>query len=674
MVVLSVGVQPPSGADLIARKLNFDLNEYGFCETDKFNPLETSTPGIYVCGAFSTPKEIAETIIDAAGAAGDVMRLFHNQLGSLPSSREYPFLSSGHFPAEKDLTDEPARIGVFICRCYPSIEGAVDIQRISELALGFPNVACSKLIDYGCFPESLKKIQELISEYKLNRVVIAGCSHRTHESLFQRAIRQAGLNSYLVEMANIREFCAWVHAREPLAATRKALEMVRMAVARAGMLRPVYKTSVPPAQRALVIGGGVSGMTAALAIADAGFDVALVERENVLGGNLHKVNYVVEGYNPQRLLRDLVNRIRAHERIETFTSTEVVEHRGHVGAYHAVLRHRDRIEMSISHGVTIVATGGQESRRAHYLLGDHPQVITQLDLEEAITHRLDEIVELKEVVMIQCVRSEGSDYEYCSRICCTSTIKNAIRIKVANPDCRVTVLYKDIITYGFRERYYTEARRRGVLFVRYDEGNKPEVRENEGCLEVGIIDPMLGRKIHLNPDLLVLSMAIEPSNGSIRLSKILGVPLSNEGFFLEAHIKMRPMDFMEEGIFVCGIAHYPKFIEESISQALATAGRATTILSKQPYYFGGSVAEVDAEKCVGCLTCVRTCPFHIPKIDETLSGVGSLGGAAYIEPSQCHGCGTCTVECPANAIQLVNYRDEQVMVPEIPILGSWVGV
>ena len=682
MVVLSVGVQPPAGAEALARTLGFDLNEYGFCRTDTFNPLETSQPGIYVCGAFASPKEIAETIIDAAGAAGDVMRLFHDQLGGRPSSREYPFLSRGDFPPERDVSGQPPRVGVFVCRCYPSIEGAVDIERLLERARQYPHVAYAAEVGYGCFPEGLAAIRQAIADHNLNRVVVAACSHRTHESLFQRTVREVGLNAYLLEMTNLREQCAWVHAQEPEAATAKAMELVRMAVGRASTLQPVYRTAVQPVRRALVIGGGVAGMTAALAIADAGFDVTLVEQSETLGGHLHDIHYVVEGYNPQRLLRDLVNRVRGHARIDVYTRTEVVEHSGRVGNYRAVLQRRDGREETISCGVTIVATGGQEARGSRYLLGKHPRVITQLELEEAITSRLDEIATLKDVVMIQCVRPEGAKYDYCSRICCTSTIKNALRIKVANPDCRVTVLYKDIITYGFREQYYTEARRRGVLFVRYDEENEPVVESLDGDpstssgqrLRVTVQEPILRRPMVIEPDLLVLSMAIEPAQGTAELARLLKVPLSHEGFFLEAHIKMRPMDFMEEGIFVCGMAHYPKFIEESISHALATAGRAITILAKEPFYIGGTVAVVDQTKCMGCLTCVRVCPFHIPRVDSSRVGAGGIAGASYIEPALCHGCGTCTAECPATAIQLVNYTDTQIMVPEMPVLGSWVSV
>jgi len=674
MVVLSVGVQPPKGAEVVARQLGFDLNEYGFCQTDKFNPLETSQPGIYVCGAFSTPKEIAETIIDSAGAAGDVMRMFHNHLGELSYSREYPFLSKGNFPPERDVQGLAPRVGVFVCRCHPTIEGTIDLERLVSQTETFPNVVHAEEIGYGCFPEGTDAIKSAIEEHQLNRVVVAGCSHRTHESLFQRTVREAGLNAYLMEMTNIRGFCAWVHPHEPEKATRKAIEMIRISVGRANALEPIHKSAVAPSQRALVVGGGVSGMTSALGIADSGFDVVLVERDEALGGNLHKVQYVVEGYNPQLLLRDLVNRVRAHEHIEVHTRTELVSHDGHVGAYHAVLRHQDGSETSISHGVTVVATGGQEAHGSHYMLNQHPRVFTQLELEDMITHRPEKIADVEDVVMIQCVRPEGAEYDYCSRICCTSTIKNAIRLKIFKPDCRVTVLYKDIITYGFREQYYTEARNRGVIFVRYEDEGKPQVESLNGDIQITVQEQMLDRPMVIKPDMLVLSTAVEPSEGTKKLAKILDVPLSKEGFFLEAHVKMRPMDFMEEGIFVCGIAHYPKFIEESISQALATAGRATTILSKQDFHYGGTVAVVDTDKCVGCLTCERTCPFEIPKVVEDYTGVGAIGGAAYIEPSLCHGCGTCTAECPANAIQLMNYTDDQIMVPDYPVLGRWISV
>ena len=630
-----------------------------------------------VCGTFSSPKEIAETILDAAGAAGDTMRLLSDKVGAQAFGREYPFLvQPGTLPPERDVTGEEPRIGVFICRCYPSVAGIVDTEAVAGFAAGLPGVVHVGTTDYACLEEGLATIEQAIEEQNLNRVVVAACSHRTHESLFQRTVRRAGLNPYLLEMANVREHCAWAHVDDPVGATRSAKELVRLAVARVGLAEPVHKQAIEPVRRALVIGGGVSGMTAALNVADAGYDVTLVERQPGLGGNLQHIYYVAEGDNPQRLLRDLVNRVLGHQRIDVLTSSEVLTHEGSVGAFRSTVRtYPGSLEaegitskVEIEHGVTIVATGGQECRDEVYLLGQDERVVTSLDLEDIITHRPEKLADLDEVVFIQCVRRPGR-VEYCSRTCCTNTMKNATRIKLLNPDCRVVVLYKDIITYGFREAFYTEARRRGVIFVRYDEDHMPQVEVNgTGELKVVAWEPSLKEEIVLHPDLLALSMAIEPAEGTEELARILDVPLSSEGFFLESHLKMRPMDFAREGIFLCGMAHYPRFIEECITSAQAAAGRAITILSTPQMYIGGVVSVVDQSKCVGCLTCVRTCPFNIPKVRYEDVGVGKIKGAAWIDPSWCTGCGTCTGECPAKAIQLVAYRDDQVMA--LP-LGSW---
>ena len=678
MVVLSVGALPPRGARDLADLLGIELNPYGFCATDKFAPLETSRPGIYVCGTFASPKEIAETILDAAGAAGDVMRLLSGEVGTLAYGREYPFLSRGGvttpLPPERDVAGEEPRIGVFVCRCYPSIAGVVDTDALADFAASLPGVVHVETTDYACLEEGQEQIRQAIQTSEvfrdfrsLNRVVVAACSHRTHEPLFQRIVRQTGLNPYLLEMANIREHCAWPHIDDPAGATRAAKELVRLAVARVRLAEAVHKQAIEPVRRALVIGGGVAGMTAALNIADAGYDVTLVEREAGLGGNLQHIYYVAEGDNPQRLLRDLTNRVMGHRRIDVLTRSEVITHEGSVGAFRSTIR-TALGEVETEHGATIIATGGQEWRGDVYLLGRDERVVTSLDLEEMIAHRPEQIVDLKEVVFIQCVRRPG-EVEYCSRTCCTNTMKNAIRIKLLNPDCRIVVLYKDIITYGFREKFYTEARQRGAMFVRYDEAHMPQVRvDDQGKLEVVAWEPSLRQEIVLHPGLLALSMAIEPSEGTEKLAHILDVPLSDEGFFMEAHLKMRPMDMAREGIFLCGMAHYPKFIEECITNAQAAAGRAITILSQPRLYFGGVVSVVDQSKCVGCLTCVRTCPFEIPKVQYADMGVGGIKGAAYIDPAFCTGCGTCTAECPAKAIQLIAYRDEQIM--GLP-LGAW---
>ena len=676
MVVLATGLQPPESAKYLADNLGIELNQYGFCQTDKFTPLQTTRPGVYVCGAFSSPKEIVETIIDASGAAAEVMRLLNDRLHTHEYTRENPFLSINSLPPERDLSTEEPRVGVFACTCGETISEVVDIPNLLHSVSHLPSVVSVDMIEYACFPEIQDQLIERIKRENINRVVIAACSNRTHESLFQRSVRMAGLNPYLLEVINLREQCSFVHHDQVPQANKKAIEMVRMAVGRVLASKPVAKQRHECLPSALVIGGGVSGMTSALAIADSGYEVHLVERSQTLGGNLQNLYYVAEGYNPQRLLRDLVNRVRAHTRIIVHTRTEVVGHSGHVGHFRTVLQtrrngHSDSV--FIEHGVTIVATGAQETR--HHALLDYPQVITQQDLEEKIIHHPEDIAALHDVVMIQCVKPEGTQ-DYCSRICCTNTIKNAIRLKLFNPKCQVTVLYKNVVTYGFREEYYTEARRLGVVFVRYTDEKPPEIIFKDNQLYVQVYDISLDRMLTLPTDLIPMSMPIAPSKGTEELAHMLRVPLSSEGFFEEAQMKLRPMDFMRDGIFLAGMAHYPKFIEESISHALAASGRALSLLSQETLYLGGVIAEVDPEKCVGCLTCMRTCPFEIPRIieEEGRPGVGGLGGAAFIDAALCQGCGTCTGECPANAIQLIHYTDEQMMLKDIGGLGSWKSI
>jgi heterodisulfide reductase subunit A len=674
MVVLATGLQPPDSGHHFTKMLDLNLNEFGFCETHKFTPLQTTHSGVFVCGAFSSPKEISETIIDASGAAAEVMRLLNDKLNTYKYSRKMPFISRNNLPPERDVSGEPARIGVFACACGGTISSMVDLPEMTSQAARWDGVVAAGQVELACFPQALEKIQESIQKNNLNRVVIAACSNRTHESLFQRAVRQVGLNPYLLELVNLRDQCSQVHLNQPAMANRKAIELVRMAVGRVKAAQPVSKLEIQTHNAALIIGGGLSGMTAALAIADSGYDAFLVERSDVLGGHLQNMYYVAEGENPRRLGRDLINRVQSHQRVEAFTRTEVIDHGGHVGRFWADLRttHLDGTTETfrVEHGVTIVATGGRETRTHRWL--DIPQVITQEELEEKVVHHPEEIAALKDVVMVQCMRPEGT-LDYCSRVCCTNTMKNAIRMKLFNPNCRVTVLYKNIVTYGFREKYYTDARRLGVVFVRYTDEAPPEVVVQEGGLKVRVRDLSLDRWLSIPADLIPLSMSIAPSRGTNEVAKMLRLPLSSEGFFEEAQMKLRPMDFMREGIFLAGMAHYPKFIEESISHALAAAARALTLLSQGTMHLGGVVAVVDPDRCVGCLTCTRTCPFAIPQIVEWSDrlGVGGLGGAAFIDPAQCQGCGTCTSECPADAIQLIHYSDEQIMLPEIGGLGSW---
>ena len=394
-----------------------------------------------------------------------------------------------------------------------------------------------------------------------------------------------------------------------------------------------------------------------------------------LAYNLRNLYQTAEGPNPQRLLHSLVKRVHSHERIDLYYSTEVIGFEGHVGNFRTRLSYAGDGEpprcWEIEHGVAVVATGGREYQGNVFLHGEDPRVITQLELEKRLSENIDEARKLRQVVMVQCVNAPEQAVPYCSRTCCTNTMKNAIRIKQINPDCEVYVLYKDLITYGFREEYYTEARERGVLFLRYEEDEPPKAVLDSGKLLVQVKDVILGQDVTFEPDLLALSMAILPAESNPELARILEVPLSSEGFFLENNLKLRPMDFTREGIFLAGLAHYPKFIEETISQSLATAARAMTYLSKDYLEVGGTIAIVDQAKCVGCLTCVRVCPFQIPRIESMAVGIGAIMGAAYIEPSLCTGCGTCTSECPANAIQLRHYSDDQLVLDEEPILGQW---
>ncbi|MGE5123632.1 MAG: FAD-dependent oxidoreductase [Acidobacteriaceae bacterium] len=675
MIVLAIGLQPPDTAWHFTQMLDLELNEHGFCRTDKFTPLSTSHSGVYVCGAFSTPKEISETIIDASGAAAEVMRLLNEELNSYPYSRELPFLTTADIPPERDVTNEPLRAGVFLCSCGDTISETLNFPDMMRQISAWPDVISTQVLELACMPESIADIQDVIKTKGLNRVVIAACSNRTHDPLFQRVVREVGLNPYLMELVNLRDQCSQVHVHQPEVANRKALELIRVALGRLSDAKPIHKEKFPCKSAALIIGGGAAGMTAALAIADSGFDVHLIERTEVLGGNLQNLYYVIEGYNPRRLGRDLINRVRAHQRITTYYRTEVIQHGGHAGDFWAELRttnpDNSHSITRIEHGVTIVATGGHESHQ-HPLLR-MPGVITQSELEEKIINNPQEIAALENVVMIQCAQIPG-EQQYCSRVCCTNAIKNAIRLKLFNPSCQVTILYKNIVTYGFRETYYTEARRLGVLFIRYTDDAAPEVVISEKHLSIRVKDISLDRWIDLPADLIPLSTTIAPAEGTPALARILHVPVSSEGFFEEAQLKLRPMDFMREGIFLAGMAHYPKFIEESISHALAAAARALALLSHGVLYLGGIVAVVDPDKCVGCLTCTRTCPFSIPEVikAEDRPGVGGLGGAAYIDPAQCQGCGTCTGECPANAIQLLNYTDAQMFLRKIGGLGTWL--
>jgi len=655
MVVLSVGVEIPEGVRELSERLGIEQDRYGFCRTPPFEPFQTSRPGIFAAGPYREPRDIPESVVEASGAAAAA--------GTIVAPARWTCTKELVYPPERDVADEEPRIGVFICHCGSNIGGFLDVPAVAEYAATLPGVAHAEHNLYTCSQDSIKRITEKTQELNLNRVVVASCTPLTHEPLFQDSIRQAGLNPQLFQMANIRNQCSWVHPDDWEAATAKSKELVRMAVAKALCLNPLYKTQVPVQKATLIIGGGVAGMTAALALADQAFDVHLVEREKELGGHLRQIKHAASWDSeqnqltwlaPQQLLQQLIERVTHHDQITTHLQSEYLESSGFAGNFTSRLRGPDG-EVEIRHGATIVATGGVEYRGPEYGYGTDPRIVTQQEFEAALAGTKPADLP-DEIVMIQCV---GPAERYCSRICCTTAIKNALKLKELKPEAKVTVIYRDVRTYGFKERLYQEARRRGVMFIQYDFDGKPEVSVEDTGVRITVLEKSLFQKLVLEPDLLVLSMPVVPPEGIGDLATRLKVSRDLDGFFLEAHVKLRPVDFSSDGLFVAGMAHYPKFLDETIAQAQAAAARALTIVSKDVLEVGGIVARVDAEKCVGCLTCVRICPYNVPQVQADFAGVGGILGAAYIEPAQCHGCGICVSECPAKAIQLLHYRDAQ---------------
>jgi len=654
LAILSVGMSCLPDAEALARVSGIELNLHQFCLTEDFHPTETSRPGVFACGAFTEPKDIPDSVIQASGAAAKALSIIGEARGTLVRKKEYP-------PEKEISPDEEPRIGAFICSCGSNIAGTVEVKEVVEYAKSLPGVVHAENTLYTCSADSLKLIQERVKELNLNRVVVASCSPRTHEPLFRDTIREVGLNPYLFEMANIRDQCSWVHMNLKKEATEKAKHLVQMAIACSRNLEPLHQVPRSLVHKCLVIGGGVAGMVAALSVADQGYPVYLVEREKELGGRLKHIYYSGDGGDPQAYLKELIQKVEEHPRIEALKGCQVVEHEGAVGNFKTKVAALKGAKGDVSnqrvleHGTTIIATGGQEYRGKAYLLGGESRVMTQADLEKKIALSDPSIAKAKSVVMIQCVGPWDEDPSkafYCSRICCAVAIKNAIRMKELRPEVSITILYKDMRTYGFKESLYTQAREKGILFVRFDEKAKPSVSVTDGQLSVQIEDPMLRLPLTLHPDILVLSEAVVPGEGSKELANLFKFPQTLDGFFLEAHVKLRPVDFATDGLYLCGMAHYPKSINETIAQAEAASARAATILSQDTLQVGGVVAVVEAEQCAACLTCVRVCPYSVPVINAK--------GEAEIDVSMCKGCGSCVAECPAKAIELMHFRDRQL--------------
>jgi heterodisulfide reductase subunit A len=644
LVILSVGlISNPATRDLAAM-CGIATNRWGFAESPPFELVGTDQPGIFACGAFQSPKDIPETVIQASAAAAAAFNLLKGARGNK--------IVAATYPVERDVSLEAPRIGVFVCHCGHNIASIVDVEAVANYARTLPFVVYADHFTFTCATDSLDNMRKVIEAESLNRIVVAACSPRTHEPLFRENLRQAGLNKYLFRMVNIRDQDAWVHQQVPEKATAKAKELLTMGVTRAALLEPLEETPFPVTRQALVVGGGLAGMTAALAIADSGFKVTLVEQGEELGGIARRLHYTLEGHRMQPYLDNLKHEMAHHPGIKVMTRTRVLDFSGHVGKFRSTVE-GPRGRKNIEYGAVVIATGGAEYRPTEYLYGQHPGVLTQLELESTLEHDPAALPAEPRVVMIQCVGCREPEHQYCSRLCCGAAVKNAIKIKELRPGAQVFVLFRDMRTFGFKELFYQQARELGVQFCRYEVDRKPEVSADGSRLQVSLFDQNLQTPLSLTADYLVLSAAIRPHPGGQEIAQVFKLPMDMDGFFLEAHMKLRPLDFAANGIFLCGLAHGPKYADEAIAQAQGAAARAMGVLAQTQMLVGGAVAKVILEKCSRCLTCVRVCPFEVPTVDQG-------AGVAYIDPAKCLGCGVCTGECPMGAIELMHHRENQL--------------
>ncbi len=647
LVVLPTGIEPSQGTFALARSSGIMLNEYSFCSTDLFSPLSTSRDGIFVAGGFREPVALPDSVIQASGAAAEVAELLAPARGTMIRNKEF---------TEEIVPDQSdKRIGVFVCRCGKNIAGVVDTSDVQKYAAGLPGVVMSTENLYSCSEDAQTIITERIAAEKLNRVVVAACTPRTHEPLFQETAREAGLNKCLFEMVNIRDQCSWVHSHEKDEATRKAKDLVRMAVAKAQHIQPLDELIINVIPTALVIGGGLSGMTAALSIAEQGFECYVVERNRELGGNMRNLHYTLSGNDPQAYLGKIIRQVKTHNRIRVYTDTEIQGVDGFVGNFRTVLITGNNEEpFELQHGAIILATGAKQYIPDEYLYGRSEKVILQSELESRLA--LGGFVPKDDdtFVMIQCVGSRNKERRYCSSICCGMAVKNALKIKEMNPKTNVYILYRDMMMYGFLEKYYTRARKSGIVFIRYDRLNSPEVTGSGGRLSVTVKDNILGANVRIDADMIALSTAILPDSDE-KTEKALSVPRSSDGFYLESHVQLKPVDSYIDGIYICGMSHFPKNVDDSIAQAKASASRAGILLSRGYVKAEPIVSSCDVERCIGCALCTHFCPYSAIQMIKA-----EKGKKAEIIVAACKGCGVCASYCPTKAITMGRFTDEQI--------------
>ncbi|KJR48167.1 CoB--CoM heterodisulfide reductase subunit A [Desulfosporosinus sp. I2] len=651
MVVLSVGLNPPAEAKSLATKFGIELNSHGFCKTIPSNPMEATRPGIFVSGAFQGPSDIPESVYTASGAGSQCGELLDYRRGKLSQERIYP--------PERDVSQEEPKIGVFVCHCGANISRIVSVPSTVEYALSLPNVVYAQEQLFSCATNSAKEISDMVKEKGLNRLVIAACSPRTLEPLFRDTLREAGINQYYLDMANIREHCSWVHAKEKEEATQKAKDIIRMSVARACHLDPLQDFELQVNKTALVVGGGLAGLTSALSVAKQGHEVYLVEKDTDLGGMARRIHYTLEGLDVQAYLRDVIRQVYQHPLIHVYTDAAITETDGYVGNFVTKVKSEGRVA-EIKHGAAILATGAEVYQPTEYLYGEDDRVMTHLELEEQIAKGDERLLTSESLVMIQCVGCRNEDRNYCSRICCSESIKNSLKLKELNPQMDVYILFRDMRTYGFKEDYYREAASKDVRFIRYEPQDKPQVEavEEEGrpVLRVTVTDPILGKKLEIDAEALVLAAALIPSAGSQEAAKLFNLTNNADGFFKEAHVKLRPVEFAVDGVYLCGMAHYPKFISETVSQAYGAAGRAITLLSHETVLASGSVCVVNESNCISCGACITACTYGAIQFHDT-----PQGRKAGINPALCKGDGLCNTKCPTGAISLKHFTDQELL-------------
>jgi heterodisulfide reductase subunit A len=651
MVVLSVGLNPPADYEGLADKFGIELNSHGFCKAASSSPIETTRPGIFVSGGFQGPTDIPESVFSASGAGAKCGQLLDYRRDKLTKERIYP--------PEKDVSEEEPKVGVFVCHCGANIGSVVDVPSTVEYALTLPNVVYAQEQLFSCATNSAKEITEMAKEKGLNRVVVAACSPRTLEPLFRDTLREAGINQYYYDMANIREHCSWVHSKEKEEATRKAKDITRMSVARACHLAPLQEFDLPVNKAALVVGGGIAGMTCALSIANQGHEVYLVEKDADLGGTARKIHYTLEGLDVQAYLQGLISRIYQHPSIHVSHNATITDVSGYVGNFVTTVTSEGRVR-EIKHGAAVLAIGADVYKPTEYLYGEDDRVLTNLELEEKISKGDEKLINSQCLVMIQCVGCRNEERNYCARICCGQSVKHALKLKEINPEMDIYILFRDMRTYGFREDFYREASEKDVKFIRFTPEDKPEVatvvEEGRPVLRVTVPDPILGKRLAIDADTISLAAAVIPSAGIKEVAGLFKVTLSPDDFFKEAHVKLRPVEFATDGVYLCGMAHYPKHIPETINQAYGAAGRVLTLLSRDTVTASGSVCEVRENDCVSCGACITACTYEAIAFRET-----PQGRKAWVNPVLCKGDGVCNAKCPTNAIYLKHFTDEELL-------------